>query len=76
MIKRMIDIIISLIGILVLLPFLPFIWIVVRLNSNGSVLIKEERVGKNDKIIKLHRFKISQGRESSEKSACRGGEKK
>lgn len=67
MIKRMLDIVISLIGILVLLPFLPFIWIILRSNANGSALVKDIRVGKNDKIIKLHRFKISQGRESSEK---------
>ncbi|RMD91946.1 MAG: hypothetical protein D6813_06790, partial [Calditrichaeota bacterium] len=56
MLKRTIDIIIALIGLLILLPFFPIIWLILKIRSKGSVVIKEERVGRKEKIIHLYRF--------------------
>ncbi|MFA5393569.1 MAG: exopolysaccharide biosynthesis polyprenyl glycosylphosphotransferase [Candidatus Ratteibacteria bacterium] len=55
-IKRLQDIVVSLVGLLVFLPFFPFLAIAIKLNSRGPVFYKQERVGRNGKtffIIKL-----------------------
>lgn len=56
-IKRFLDIILSLIGIIVLSPiyFLLFLWI--RLDSKGSALFKQVRVGKDNKDFVIYKFR-------------------
>ncbi len=56
-IKRFLDIILSLIGIIVLSPiyFLLFLWI--RLDSKGPALFKQIRVGKDNKDFVIYKFR-------------------
>ena len=50
--KRILDIVFSLIGIVVLLPVICMIIIIIKIDSRGSVLFKQKRVG----IHKSHFF--------------------
>lgn len=56
LIKRLIDIVVSLIGIIVTAPILIVVAIVIKIDSRGSVLFFQERLGhygKPFKVIKL-----------------------
>ena len=54
--KRIIDIFISFIGIVCLSPLLLIIAIWIKLDSKGSVLFKQERVGKDNKLFNILKF--------------------
>jgi len=59
-IKRSFDIIFSIIGILVLIPFFILIAIVILIDSRGGVFYKQRRVGKNNEdffIVKYRTMK-------------------
>lgn len=47
----------SLIGILVLLPFFIFISILIKLDSKGSLVYSQSRVGKNNKDFFVYKFR-------------------
>lgn len=49
LIKRVIDIIASLILLILSLPFLPLLYVMVKLNSPGPFLFIQQRIGKNGK---------------------------
>ena len=55
--KRFIDIVLSFIGIVVLLIPMLIIAIIIRIDSPGSVLFKQERVGKNKKPFTMLKFR-------------------
>lgn len=55
--KRFMDIVCSLTGILVALPFVPFIAILIAIDSPGPVLFRQVRVGKGDKHFVLYKFR-------------------
>lgn len=57
MIKRLFDIIISIIALILLLPFLLFIAILIKITSPGPVFYKGKRVGKGGKIFYMHKFR-------------------
>jgi len=57
MIKRLFDIIVSLIGIIILSPFLILIALLVVLDSRGGIFYKQVRVGRNMKEFKLFKFR-------------------
>lgn len=63
--KRMFDIILALLGIIIGgIPMLIIaLW--VKLDSKGPVLFKQERIGKNGKVFKIYKFR----------SMCVGAEK-
>lgn len=56
-IKRLLDIIISLIALLVLSPVMLIVAILVRIKLGSPVIFKQERPGKNEKIFKLYKFR-------------------
>lgn len=56
-IKRLIDFFGSLIGLIILLPFLVFISIIVKSTSKGSIFFKQERLGRDGKIFKIIKFR-------------------
>ena len=59
-VKRIIDVILATVGIIVLsLPML-IIAIAVKLDSTGPVIFKQERVGKNGKIFNIYKFRSMQ----------------
>lgn len=56
-IKRILDIVFSILGIILFLPFLPIIAILIKLDSRGNIFFIHKRVGKNGKEIKLIKFR-------------------
>lgn len=57
MLKRVIDILLSLIGLIVLSPLLLLIISAIKLNSKGPVLFKQRRVGKDKVLFKIYKFR-------------------
>ena len=55
--KRIIDIIISLSALIILLPFLLLIAIAVKAGSKGPAVIKQERAGKNGSPFIFYKFR-------------------
>ena len=55
--KRIFDVLFSLIGIIVLLPVYIIISLLVMTDSKGGILYKQERTGKGDKIFKVFKFR-------------------
>ncbi|OFI05798.1 UDP-N-acetylgalactosamine-undecaprenyl-phosphate N-acetylgalactosaminephosphotransferase [Clostridium acetireducens DSM 10703] len=56
-IKRIIDIILSFIGIVLLSPVFLIITILIKLDSKGSAIFKQVRVGKNNKNFVIYKFR-------------------
>ncbi|HHI02571.1 MAG TPA: sugar transferase [candidate division Zixibacteria bacterium] len=56
-IKRLFDIIISLIALILLSPLMLLIAIIIRKDSPGPVIFKQDRCGKNGKIFKFYKFR-------------------
>jgi len=54
---RSLDILLSLIGLLLFLPFLIIISILVKVSSRGAILFKQIRVGKNGRPFTLIKFR-------------------
>lgn len=57
--KRVADILISLIAIIILtvIPVLIVVPIAIRLESKGSAVFKQDRAGKNGKVFKIYKFR-------------------
>ena len=56
-IKRMLDIVLSIAGIVLLAPLLLSIALAIMLDSRGSVLYRHERVGRNKKRIEVLKYR-------------------
>jgi exopolysaccharide biosynthesis polyprenyl glycosylphosphotransferase len=56
-VKRCIDVVVSILVPLVLLPFLLYIILRVRLSSNGPILYGQKRVGLNGKPFTIYKFR-------------------
>ena len=56
-VKRFIDIFLSLIGIIVLIPIFVIVGIVIYLDDLGPVFFKQRRVGKDKSTFWLHKFR-------------------
>lgn len=56
-IKRLLDIILSFVALVVLSPILLVISILVRINLGSPVFFKQERVGKDEKIFTMLKFR-------------------
>ncbi|MBN1690970.1 MAG: sugar transferase [Dehalococcoidia bacterium] len=57
MLKRALDITVSLIGLILLSPFFLIIALLIRLDSPGPVIFSQARVGKNGKLFPLYKFR-------------------
>lgn len=55
--KRIIDIICSVIGLLLTLPFLLLVALLIKLDSSGPIFFKQVRVGEKDKNFLLYKFR-------------------
>lgn len=55
--KRIIDFILSLMGIVVLSPLLIFLAIWIKVDSKGPVFFKQKRVGKNKNLFDIYKFR-------------------
>ncbi len=56
-IKRILDILLSLCGILILSPVYLILWILVRSKLGRPALFTQERPGRKEKIFKLYKFR-------------------
>lgn len=56
-IKRIIDILLSSIGLIVLSPVFLVIALLIKKESNGPVFFKHKRIGKNGKEIEIYKFR-------------------
>lgn len=59
--KRLMDVVIAIIWLIVTTPFFPFIALAIKLDSPGPAFIEQERFGQNNKIIKLIKFRSMTG---------------
>jgi lipopolysaccharide/colanic/teichoic acid biosynthesis glycosyltransferase len=57
MAKTVLDLLISIIGLIVLAPFFLIIALLIKADSRGSVFYQQERVGMNGKLFKLFKFR-------------------
>ncbi|EOU1487135.1 sugar transferase [Clostridium perfringens] len=55
--KRTFDLFFSLIGIIITIPILILVSIMIKLTSKGTIIFKQERVGKNKKIFYIYKFR-------------------
>ena len=56
-IKRLMDFVISLIGLVILSPLFLLIIILIKIDSRGPILFKQRRVGRRKKIFKILKFR-------------------
>lgn len=64
-VKRLIDIVISLTGLIILFPILLLVSLAIKLESKGPVIFQQERLGLNGEVFKIYKFR----------SMCVGAEK-
>lgn len=57
MIKRLFDLISSVIGVLLISPLLVLIAIMIKISTKGPILFKQDRLGKNGKTFKILKFR-------------------
>lgn len=63
--KRFIDIIISLVGLICASPVMLIVAILIKLESPGGVIFKQQRIGRNGKVFSIYKFR----------SMCKNAEK-
>jgi exopolysaccharide biosynthesis polyprenyl glycosylphosphotransferase len=55
--KRLMDIFLATLAGVVSLLFYPIVYVLIKLDDGGSIFFEQERVGKNNKIIKVKKFR-------------------
>ena len=55
--KRIVDFLLSLLGIIVLSPLLIILVVAIKIDSKGSVIFTQKRVGKNKKLFNIYKFR-------------------
>lgn len=56
-IKRILDLLLSLMALIVLMPLMIIIGVLVRINLGSPIIFKQKRPGKNEKIFTLYKFR-------------------
>lgn len=56
-VKRILDILISFLGILILLPLFLVVAIAIKIDSAGPILFRQQRIGKNGKVFTIYKFR-------------------
>ena len=56
-VKRSLDILLSLVGMLVLFPFILVLVVAIKLDSQGPVLFKQTRIGIHKKTFQILKFR-------------------
>lgn len=62
-VKRAVDIFVSFLGIIISLPFYPFIALAIKLEDGGPVFIRQTRIGQNGKSFNAYKFRSMQRNE-------------
>jgi lipopolysaccharide/colanic/teichoic acid biosynthesis glycosyltransferase len=63
--KRLMDVVLSMCGLVVTSPVLLFAGLLIKLDSPGSIIYRQKRVGKNGKVFTI--FKLRSMRQDAEK---------
>jgi exopolysaccharide biosynthesis polyprenyl glycosylphosphotransferase len=66
--KRIVDILLSSIGLILLSPLFLIVGLLVKLSSEGPIFYKQLRVGKNGKVFNFYKFRSMTIDESGEES--------
>ena len=56
-IKRTFDFILSILGIIILLPLFIIISLIIKLESKGPIFYAQRRIGKNGKVFNMYKFR-------------------
>ena len=56
-IKRILDVVLSLLAFIILLPFFIIFSIIIKLESSGPILFKQKRIGRNKKNFTIYKFR-------------------
>jgi len=64
-IKRIMDIVISLLAIVLLSPVLMIVAILVRVKLGSPIIFKQERPGYHEKVFKMYKFRTMTGQKDS-----------
>ena len=72
-IKRVMDIILSLIGLIIAIPLMLIFGIAIKFESKGPVFYSQERVGKNGKVFML--YKLRSMYQNAEENGAKWAEK-
>jgi lipopolysaccharide/colanic/teichoic acid biosynthesis glycosyltransferase len=56
-VKRGFDLIFSTIGILILSPVFLIVAIIIKIDSKGPIYFRQDRVGKNNEVFQIHKFR-------------------
>ncbi len=57
MYKRFASVVISIVGLLLSLPLLPFVILAIKLSSPGKILYWQNRVGRDDQVFRCYKFR-------------------
>ena len=57
LVKRMMDVTLSFIGLLLISPFLLLVALMIKLSDGGPVFFSQSRVGMNNRRFKMHKFR-------------------
>ncbi|WP_035052220.1 sugar transferase [Carnobacterium pleistocenium] len=55
--KRVIDVVLALLGIIILLPVFLIVIIAIKVNSKGPIFFKQKRVGKDKVLFNIYKFR-------------------
>lgn len=55
--KRLISMLVSVIGLLLFLPLIPLIALAIKLTSPGPILYRQKRVGRDNAVFNCHKFR-------------------
>jgi lipopolysaccharide/colanic/teichoic acid biosynthesis glycosyltransferase len=55
--KRCLDVLLALLGLVLLIPIFPLIALMIKLDTPGPVLYKQDRVGKGGRLFKFYKFR-------------------
>ena len=55
--KRTLDLIIAVIGLIVIMPIWLFTALLIRIESQGKIFFRQERVGRNQETFKMYKFR-------------------
>lgn len=72
--KRMMDIMLSFVLFAVSLLIYPLVYLAIRLDDGGHIFFSQERVGKNNQLIKVKKFRSMSERSGDAVSAERSGD--